>query len=83
MPYVITDACTKDFLCADSCSTAAIHPTQDEADAGTVSQLFIDPDACIDCGSCAAECPSGAIFTSDELPADKAHFADLNAAHFA
>jgi len=83
MAYVITDACTKDFLCAESCSTYAIHPTKDEADAGTVSQLFIDPDACIDCGSCAAECPSNAIFVADELPADKAQFAALNAAHFA
>lgn len=83
MAYVITDACTKDFLCVDACSTDAIHPTSEEADAGTVEHLFINPDACIDCGNCAATCPSGAIFAQDELPADKAGFAEINAAHFA
>jgi NAD-dependent dihydropyrimidine dehydrogenase PreA subunit len=83
MAFVITDACTKDFLCADSCATDAISPKRDAADAGAVSQLFIDPDSCIDCGSCAADCPSGAIFAADDLPDDKAHFADLNAAHYA
>jgi ferredoxin len=83
MAFVITDACTKDFLCVDSCSTDAIHPTRNDADAGIAPHLFIDPNSCIDCGSCAAECPSGAIFADSELPADKAHFAEANAAHFA
>lgn len=83
MPYVITDACTKDFMCIDACSTDAIHPRQDEAGADTVAQLFINPDECIDCGNCAATCPSSAIFSVDELPADKADFAAKNAAYFA
>lgn len=82
MPYVITDSCTKDFVCVDACSTYAIHPAKDEAGADTVSQLFINPDECIDCGNCAPNCPSNAIFSIDELPADKAGFAEKNAAYF-
>ena len=52
MAYVVTDACTKDFACVAECATAAIVPTQDDAKAGTVSQVYINPDECIDCGSC-------------------------------
>ena len=81
MAYVITDACTKDLICASECATAAIAPTTD-ADAAGVPQLFINPDECIDCGNCASVCPSGAIFSIDDLPADKAHFADKNKAYF-
>lgn len=82
MPYAITDACAKDFLCAESCSTYAIHPAKDEAGADTATQLFINPEECIDCGNCVATCPSNAIYPIDELPADKTDFAAKNAAHF-
>jgi len=82
MAYVITDACVKDFICSTECSTDAIHPLKDEDGADTVTQLFINPDECIDCGSCIAVCPSDAIFPIDELPADKADFAEKNAAYF-
>jgi NAD-dependent dihydropyrimidine dehydrogenase PreA subunit len=79
MAYVVTDACTKDFVCVEECSTA---PMAADAAAGTVSQVFINPDECIDCGNCASVCAQNAIFTLDELPADKAHFAELNKAFF-
>jgi NAD-dependent dihydropyrimidine dehydrogenase PreA subunit len=82
MAYVITEACIKDFVCAADCATAAIAPTVDDAAAATVSQLFINPDECIDCGNCAGICPQNAIFAEDELPADKAHFAEKNRAYF-
>ncbi len=82
MAYVITDACAKDFLCASECSTDAIHPGKGEAGADSVPQLFINPDECIDCGNCIAICPSGAIYPADDLPADKAEFAEKNAAYF-
>jgi NAD-dependent dihydropyrimidine dehydrogenase PreA subunit len=83
MAYVITDACTKDFVCASECATAAIAPfSAADAGADAVPQLFINPDECIDCGNCATVCPSGAIFAEDELPADKKHFAEKNKAHF-
>jgi ferredoxin len=81
MAYVITDACTKDLLCAAECATAAIAPAT-AGEAAGVSQLFINPDECIDCGNCASICPSGAIFVEDELPADKAGFAAKNKAYF-
>ena len=83
MAYVITDACVKDFLCAAECATAAIAPASaGDPAAGGVSQLFINPDECIDCGNCASLCQQGAIFSSDELPADKAEFAEKNKAYF-
>jgi NAD-dependent dihydropyrimidine dehydrogenase PreA subunit len=82
MAFVVTDACTKDFICASECATYAIHPTADEPAASTASQVYINPDECIDCGNCVSVCPSGAIFSSDELPADKAEFAAKNAAWF-
>ena len=82
MAYVITDACIKDFVCAAECSTAAIAPMAEDAKAGTVSQVFINPDECIDCGNCASICAQNAIFAEDELPADKAHFAEKNRAYF-
>ena len=82
MAYVITDACIKDFICATECSTAAIAPMEGDAAAGTVSQLFINPDVCIDCGSCISSCEHGAIFSIDDLPADKAQFTAKNKAYF-
>ena len=82
MAYVITDACTKDFVCVAECATAAIAPVEDDPAAGTVSQVFINPDECIDCGNCAELCAQGAIFPADNLPPEKAHFAGKNKAYF-
>jgi ferredoxin len=50
--------------------------------AGTVSQVFINPDECIDCGNCVDICAQHAIFPIDDLPADKAQFAERNRAFF-
>jgi hypothetical protein len=33
-------------------------------------QMFIDPDECIDCGACMAECPVAAIYLDDDVPAE-------------
>jgi NAD-dependent dihydropyrimidine dehydrogenase PreA subunit len=83
MAYVVTDACLKDFVCVPECATAAIAPAEGDAAAANVSQVFINPDECIDCGNCASLCPQNAIFSQDELPADKAEFAEKNKAFFA
>ena len=82
MAYVVTDACIKDFVCVAECSTAAIAPVESDPAVANVSQIFINPDECIDCGNCAALCAQNAIFPLDELPADKAGFAEKNRAYF-
>ena len=45
-------------------------------------QLYIDPDACIDCGACLPECPVDAIFEADQVPSKWNHYIELNAAFF-
>lgn len=82
MPHVITDLCTKDMKCVAVCQRKNIHPREDEAAHATVKQLFINPKKCLDCGSCAAVCEAHAIFPKIDLPPDKKHFAELNAAHY-
>ena len=79
---VITDACTKDFLCVAVCLRKAIHPKKDDPAAENVKQLFINPKKCLSCGSCIAACQSHAIFDFPDLPADKLHFAQINADYF-
>jgi len=82
MAYVITNACVKDFVCVAECATSAIAPTSDDPAAGTVPQVYINPDECIDCGNCATVCVHDAVFAESDLPADKAAFAELNRAYF-
>lgn len=82
MAYVITDACQKDFVCVDQCATSAIAPTQDDPVAANDSQVFINPDECIDCGNCVSVCEHGAIFAESDLPAEKVEFAEKNRAYF-
>ena len=82
MAYVITDACVKDFVCVDGCSTSAIRPLPSDPDSLTAAQVYINPDDCIDCGNCADACAQGAIFFEDSLPAEKAGFAEKNRAYF-
>jgi ferredoxin len=44
--------------------------------------MYIDPDACICCGACAPECPVEAIFEEEDLPAEWAHYREINARFF-
>jgi ferredoxin len=41
--------------------------------------LVIDPDECIDCTLCVAECPVEAIFAEDDVPVDQRSFIMVNA----
>jgi ferredoxin len=40
--------------------------------------LTIDPDLCIDCAVCIAECPVNAIYAEEDLPVDQHHMLALN-----
>jgi NAD-dependent dihydropyrimidine dehydrogenase PreA subunit len=60
MAYVIAEPCigVKDTACVDACPVDCIHPKKETTyDDGRptfeqVSQLYIDPIECIDCGAC-------------------------------
>jgi NAD-dependent dihydropyrimidine dehydrogenase PreA subunit len=84
MAYVIAEPCigVKDTACIAVCPVDCIHPTPQEAGFTESEMLFIDPDECIDCGLCAAECPVNAIFLQDDLPAKWANFMERNAAYY-
>ena len=55
----------------------------DDASFDGVTQMYVDPSECIDCGACIPACTSDAIFAVDDVPADKVQFIAANAAHFA
>jgi len=82
MTYIITDTCIKDNLCVDVCPTDCIHPKADEPKVNEVSQLYVDPAGCIDCGACVPACTSDSIFSAEDLPEDKKEFLDKNAAFY-
>jgi NAD-dependent dihydropyrimidine dehydrogenase PreA subunit len=52
----------------DSCPSEAIHPAASDATYEAATQLYINPEECMDCGACAAECPTNSIFAAEELP---------------
>ncbi len=43
------------------------------------NMLVIDPDECIDCTLCVAECPVEAIFAEDDVPTAQKPFIAINA----
>jgi len=75
MPYVITSLCKKHGLCVEVCPVDAIEEGDD--------QYYIDPDTCIECGTCEGECPEEAIFLDEDLPEEYEEDIDRNAAFFA
>lgn len=44
----------------------------------SAKQLVIDPDECIDCSACVAECPVEAIYAEDEVPDQFSDALDFN-----
>ena len=62
--------------------TAAIAPSASDAAAATVSQVYINPDECVDCGACRLLCEVDAIYPDYELPVSEQKFLADNAAFF-
>ena len=82
MAYVITDTCTKDEHCIETCPVNCIHPTKDEADFAAVPQLYVNAAECIDCGACVPVCPVSAIFALDDLPEKWKAYTEKNAKYY-
>jgi ferredoxin len=84
MTYVIAEPCIgqKDNSCVEVCPVDCIHPTPDEPDYDSVEMLYIDPDECIDCDACVEACPVDACFAEDQLPAEWAKYAEINANYY-
>lgn len=72
MPHVIAEPCVGAMhkACVDACPTDCIH--------GGARMLYVNPEECIDCGSCAEVCPSKAIFPVEELPDPWKFYAEVN-----
>jgi ferredoxin len=72
MTYVVTENCIKCKYtdCVSVCPVDAFCEGPE--------MLVIDPEICIDCDVCVAECPAGAIFDEHDVPEDQADFIELN-----
>ncbi len=73
MTYVVTEPCIKCKYtdCVDVCPVDCFREGP--------NFLVIDPDECIDCTLCVAECPVEAIFAEDDVPDAQKRFIALNA----
>ena len=79
MTYVIAEPCvdTMDQSCVEVCPVDCIS-----AVAGVDRKFHVDPDGCIECGSCLSACPNNAILPDSELPAKWLDYAWVDAAWF-
>lgn len=73
MTFVVTENCIncKYQDCVEVCPVDCFHEGP--------NFVVIDPLECIDCGVCEPSCPAKAICPAEDLPADQAGFAALNA----
>ena len=73
MTYVVTQSCIqcKYTDCVDVCPVDCFVEGP--------NFLAIDPEECIDCTLCVAECPVEAIFSEDDVPEDQLEFIEINA----
>lgn len=72
MTHVVTESCVKCKYtdCVAVCPVDCFHEGP--------NFLAIDPDECIDCALCVAECPVEAIFFEDDAPESQREFFALN-----
>jgi ferredoxin len=73
MTYVVTENCIKCKYtdCVDVCPVDCFREGP--------NMLVIDPDECIDCTLCVAECPVEAICAEDDVPENQRAFLKINA----
>ena len=73
MTYVVAENCIrcKYTDCVDVCPVDCFREGE--------NFLVIEPDDCIDCSLCVAECPANAIYAEDDVPEDQRQFITLNA----
>ena len=73
MTHVVTDSCVQCRYtdCVDVCPVDCFREGP--------NFLAIDPDECIDCAVCVAECPVNAIYAEEDVPADQQQYIALNA----
>lgn len=73
MTYVVTESCIRCTYtdCVDVCPVNCFHEGP--------NMLAIDPDECIDCMQCVAECPVEAIYAEEDVPEEQRHFVAMNA----
>jgi ferredoxin len=73
MTHVVTESCIrcKYTDCVDVCPVDCFKEGP--------NFLVIDPDECIDCAVCVADCPVQAIYAEEDLPEDMRTFIKLNA----
>jgi NAD-dependent dihydropyrimidine dehydrogenase PreA subunit len=76
MSYVIAQPCTDvmDKSCIEECPVDCIYEG--------ARALYINPDECIDCGSCEPVCPQEAIYFQEDLPEEFLPSLESNAAFF-
>ena len=72
MTHVVTEACIrcKYTDCVDVCPVDCFREGP--------NFLAIDPDECIDCAVCVAECPVNAIYAEEDVPGDQQEYIALN-----
>lgn len=90
MAHVITKACLGALhkSCLEVCPVDCIYYVNDPslnkkyglgpANGTDYGMMMINPNECINCGACAGECPTQAIFEDTSVPADLKEFIDLN-----
>ena len=73
MTHVVTEDCIECRFtdCVDVCPVDCFREGP--------NFLVIDPDECIDCAVCIAECPVNAIYAEEDVPTDQQKFIPLNA----
>lgn len=73
MAYVVTEPCfgCKYTDCVTVCPCDCFYEGE--------QMLYINPNECVDCDACVAECPVGAIFYEEDVPEQWNGFIALNA----